>query len=231
MAASTTAANKISTHALTWRATRGLYDRQPLATRFLPTPSHGGRLIRLKAQNKHLYFYPRPHMEGDDRLGIGADNFSISTHALTWRATRWIRWGSNRLTISTHALTWRATRVGVVTTAVYEFLPTPSHGGRLESTPPYYHSFSISTHALTWRATMVAKVHIFCDFISTHALTWRATVQIVRLHNTRYPNFYPRPHMEGDVMRIFGGFDFSKFLPTPSHGGRPRTPPIPSIIC
>ena len=32
-------------------------------------------------------FYPRPHMEGDDELQRLTVQMSISTHALTWRAT------------------------------------------------------------------------------------------------------------------------------------------------
>ena len=39
-------------------------------------------------------------------------------------------------------------------------------------------------------------------------------------------NFYPRPHMEGDRMRVMIGGVLSKFLPTPSHGGRPL--PLPA---
>ena len=36
-------------------------------------------------------------------------------------------------------------------------------------------------------------------------------------------DFYPRPHMEGDTaMPAAHGFA-SKFLPTPSHGGRQQT--------
>ena len=34
--------------------------------------------------------------------------------------------------------------------------------------------------------------------ISTHALTWRATL-LYRMVVGRIDNFYPRPHMEGDV--------------------------------
>ena len=58
---------------------------------------------------------------------------------------------------------------------VNQFLPTPSHGGRLTK--------------------------------------W--------LSRPRNMNFYPRPHMEGDIfckvcLQLIG-----QFLPTPSHGGRP----------
>ena len=56
--------------------------------KFLPTPSHGGRLALHKVRPLLLHFYPRPHMEGDP---ASSDKIlylrRISTHALTWRAT------------------------------------------------------------------------------------------------------------------------------------------------
>ena len=80
----------ISTHALTWRATFMVFFSPLLQHRFLPTPSHGGRrsllLLRFSSSRflptpshggrrrdgrepvpKSGYFYPRPHMEGDNR--------------------------------------------------------------------------------------------------------------------------------------------------------------------
>ena len=60
---------KISTHALTWRAT--CRCRRPSAgLRFLPTPSHGGRLKHTSILPHFCYFYPRPHMEGDAVFGV-----------------------------------------------------------------------------------------------------------------------------------------------------------------
>ena len=79
-------------------------------TEFLPTPSHGGRRRQRSCERRW---------------------YSISTHALTWRATQ-CRF-SRRLhgLISTHALTWRATKLPIFSAAVAAlFLPTPSHGGR-----------------------------------------------------------------------------------------------------
>ena len=57
---------KISTHALTWRATKR-HPPPPHAKIFLPTPSHGGRLKYTPRQPNDKYFYPRPHMEGDSK--------------------------------------------------------------------------------------------------------------------------------------------------------------------
>ena len=55
---------KISTHALTWRATLfvQVFD---LHREFLPTPSHGGRHTAPISVKGEVDFYPRPHMEGD----------------------------------------------------------------------------------------------------------------------------------------------------------------------
>ena len=79
---------------------------------------------------------------------------------------------------------------------------------------------SISTHALTWRATLVVISHLLRDCISTHALTWRAT-QTRGNVDTTHVDFYPRPHMEGDIDDPDAEDELVKFLPTPSHGGRP----------
>ena len=103
------AALGISTHALTWRAT--IYDPgAPPPTKFLPTPSRGGRHFCKKTKGYCFYFYPRPHVEGDlyalrvscratshfyPRPHVEGDSClpdhccpaPISTHALTWRAT------------------------------------------------------------------------------------------------------------------------------------------------
>ena len=99
----------ISTHALTWRATFAAREAELEQAVFLPTPSHGGRpkgsVFALPLSN----FYPRPHMEGDAPDCCPLFKKSISTHALTWRATR-------------HTTPFFAPSSG--------FLPTPSHGGR-----------------------------------------------------------------------------------------------------
>ena len=101
-----------------------------------------------------------------------------------------------------------------------EFLPTPSRRGRrflcllMIGYSDFYprprvegdvfipnFSFpevAISTHALTWRATVSGSRQHHPPAISTHALTWRATC---RPFSWVAPirNFYPRPHMEGDL--------------------------------
>ena len=125
-------------------------------------------------------------------------------------------------------------------TPYIQFLPTPSHGGRLsvKGEVEIEEDFYPRPHM---EGDFCAGIISFTNFISTHALTWRAT------HRGRFPapafaqflptpshggrheslctdfdyeNFYPRPHMEGDrqAAQIIG-FDVI-FLPTPSHGGR-----------
>ena len=165
----------ISTHALTWRATctaAGWAD----SIVFLPTPSHGGRLKRSFSSCFACSFLPTPSHGGRRQTTSSWQRTtSISTHALTWRATIVLKSGIPHLTISTHALTWRATCAGYTSLA---------------------HN-PISTHALTWRATNTTIMPIARMIISTHALTWRATATRGGDVPEQY-NFYPRPHMEGD---------------------------------
>ena len=141
----------ISTHALTWRATRdsactSIVDiflptpshggRRQLRhdgikwSRFLPTPSHGGRPVAGSAKPQRRHFYPRPHMEGDSTPARVRPWMRISTHALTWRATEQRAAESVRRYISTHALTWRATETSAKGTArCKHFYPRPHMEG------------------------------------------------------------------------------------------------------
>ena len=151
----------ISIHALTWRATVLILvmaaqaeflptpshggrpwqclTRHSLIGIFLPTPSHGGRLLHPHSLHAKLYFYPRPHMEGDEFcVGFGVHR-PISTHALTWRATCRALLLLSGGGISTHALTWRAT-MSITGTALCEtdFYPRPHMEGDNRGLPPFY---------------------------------------------------------------------------------------------
>ena len=78
----------ISTHALTWRATKGVKMPIKIIRDFYPRPHmEGDASGHLCAALRYKYFYPRPHMEGDILPGSVARGIEISTHALTWRAT------------------------------------------------------------------------------------------------------------------------------------------------
>ena len=100
----------ISTHALTWRATASntlwLFGRE----HFCPRPHMEGDLLTLDDVADYCDFYPRPHMEGDQRPQRTCQSrrdFYPRPHM------------EGDLRQSTAI--WSPT----------EFLPTPSHGGRL----------------------------------------------------------------------------------------------------
>ena len=77
---------------------------------FLPTPSHGGRREgRIGTGETQADFYPRPHMEGDVfgwKRRQRAGNFYPRPHMEGDSTTLFL---PTKTTISTHALTWRAT--------------------------------------------------------------------------------------------------------------------------
>ena len=122
----------ISTHALTWRATYLLNKIIYAMLYFYPRPHmEGDNLVDMKTKMRE-YFYPRPHMEGDAiALLLEIDPELISTHALTWRATS--------QSVSRALSFWNfyprphmegdcsTSRAGIWRR---RFLPTPSHGGR-----------------------------------------------------------------------------------------------------
>ena len=146
---------KISTHALAWRATKAKQWWGDNHGYFYPRPRMEGDIEIFSNYEIGLNFYPRPRMEGDscfccsrvipckflptpshggrrDYLEYITQTSGISTHALAWRATTTIvRAGGGAQKISTHALAWRATFFYAPGNRPGEFLPTPSHGGRL----------------------------------------------------------------------------------------------------
>ena len=80
-----------------------------LIVRFLPTPSHGGRLQAADDMYQAHDFYPRPHMKGDRRLApklLSRLYFYPRPHM---EGDRYAKHNEITLTISTHAFTWRAT--------------------------------------------------------------------------------------------------------------------------
>ena len=208
----------ISTHALTWRAT-GSWSKRRRCARFLPTPSRGGRLLDMPLLDTRKDFYPRPHVEGDLSHVHKFLRPVISTHALTWRATRVAAFGSAQPMrflptpsrggrrfdteinnskmefLPTPSRGGRRLRVPWLSLPI-QFLPTPSRGGRLEGTIHHVQGEDISTHALTWRATCehprAEKIFVF---LPTPSRGGRL------LHGSRASlsrDFYPRPHVEGD---------------------------------
>ena len=78
------------------------------------------------------------------------------------------------------------------------FLPTPSHGGRLELGDVYYWGYG----------DFYPRPHMEGDCSSC-------------AQSLPVFDFYPRPHMEGDLIFTTPKIQGKTFLPTPSHGGRP----------
>ena len=211
---------------------------------FLPTPSHGGRPVRLLPKFCEYHFYPRPHMEGDLHHSYQRRQF---------------RHFYPRPHMEGDGYTKTVKGISL------EFLPTPSHGGRLLPVQPrnraggnfyprphmegdcflvtHLQFSGISTHALTWRATW--RLIWACrstSFLPTPSHGGRRSLLLLRFSSSY---FYPRPHMEGDLAgAVQGGmksisthaltwratvirhrkFVRDLFLPTPSHGGRRGIP-------
>ena len=163
-------------------------------------------------------FNSRTHVECDIIHRFDSLVKQISTHALTWSATKsyFVRRLDSQ--ISTHALTWSAT----------------------ESCFIRQLDIQISTHALTWSATSVLLIDLGKAIISTHALTWSATdndcrkrtakkfqlthsrgVRLDRNGRNLTPNFNSRTHVECDKYIPVGVYTIIEFQLTHSRGVRP----------
>ena len=126
---------------------------------FQLTHSRGVRRRFANKQTGERDFNSRTHVECDQPKIKKSRWLAISTHALTWSATKQNRFRHQKQRISTHALTWSATKLHYATMIQYW----------------------ISTHALTWSATGIAPTTPAIKTISTHALTWSATKQSPKL--------------------------------------------------
>ena len=160
-------------------------------------------------------------MEGDDDCALHRDSTGISTHALTWRATRKVFEREQRQMISTHALTWRATRSKMTDLLFREFLPTPSHGGRrtiLFLPPGDVRDFYPRPH-MEGDERYLPMRQCYPNFYPRPHMEGDRDGYLCQ--ECRKYDFYPRPHMEGDTRILLGKRQDREFLPTPSHGGRP----------
>ena len=121
----------------------------------------------------------------------------ISTHALTWSAT--FKFPTNGITnkISTHALTWSATGYEIPQLILDYNFNSRAHVERDSRTCAVARSNGISTHALTWSATIFSAVNKVAGHISTHALTWSATFARY-VHCITARDFNSRAHVERD---------------------------------
>ena len=104
----------ISTHALTWSATLVVLVTLIVYQQFQLTRSRGARREGLLDEIiDQLDFNSRAHVERDSFVRhLRVYFLVISTHALTWSATKNWRKSQWKKSISTHALTWSATGGG-----------------------------------------------------------------------------------------------------------------------
>ena len=143
---------------------------------FQLTRSRGARHKQIEMAIKMVDFNSRAHVERDSTLAeISSCLSPISTHALTWSATK--KGGQQRwqYIISTHALTWSATITG-----------STSNSQR-----------KISTHALTWSATNVALPHMANTF-RFQLTRSRGARRLPLSHPFQRAYFNSRAHVERD---------------------------------
>ena len=102
----------------------------------------------------------------------------------------------------------------------YRFLPTPSHGGRRGTRRRAgFPDLFLPTPSHGGRHAHFALNRHWYP-ISTHALTWRATFSVSICQQPIKP-FLPTPSHGGRPSALRCAATIGKFLPTPSHGGRP----------
>ena len=104
---------------------------------FYPRPHMEGDSVAVCSAAKGRHFYPRPHMEGDYSArsrACRASDFYPRPHMEGDTTNPESK--HNERGISTHALTWRATKIKTISVNALEFLPTPSHGGRPSNLHP-----------------------------------------------------------------------------------------------
>ena len=128
---------EISTHALTWSATLAGRHNPPRAI-FQLTRSRGARRDGSGDWlGNWIYFNSRAHVERDFK--------DYRKNLIAY--------------ISTHALTWSATRQKLQSQSNIQFQLTRSRGARLVTCEDLQSAAKISTHALTWSATPVRRLY------------------------------------------------------------------------
>ncbi len=194
----------ISTHALTWSATRPARSLRITHGKFQLTRSRGAR-------PQQLFLFPRlrrfqltrsrgarpaafPH------LGILACHFNSRAHVE--RDDEDDAKFIERL-ISTHALTWSATGKTKFFPKIIRFQLTRSRGARLARHCFFHQHSGISTHALTWSATAVGY----------NSMGKKVKFQLTRSRGARLSkksayavlaNFNSRAHVERDPRKGSG---------------------------
>ena len=124
--------------------------------------------------SENVDFNLHTHVECNSPLLPDSKTIVISTHALTWSATSWIRINSrNPIFQLTHSR-------GVRQLYLDSLCDPDNFNSRTHVECDIGQKIElifreISTHALTWSATCPLSSWSACDTISTHALTWSAT--------------------------------------------------------
>ena len=152
--------------------------------------------------SENVDFNLHTHVECNSPLLPDPKTIVISTHALTWSATKTIWQNLQPIwKISTHALTWSATCYRAhCSTGTNHFNSRTHVECDVRHSEPCAASSRISTHALTWSATTRRPTQLFGVMISTHALTWSATRDGVGVE-LHAKNFNSRTHVECDDKR------------------------------
>ena len=101
----------ISTHTLTWSVTSDK-DGKPRIKNFNSHAHVERDLLSLMKLSDLSNFNSHAHVERDQWVLLAWQNFSISTHTLTWSVTKdFLRYAIGKI-ISTHTLTWSVTYNG-----------------------------------------------------------------------------------------------------------------------
>ena len=238
----------ISTHALTWSATKELLSLSSSKT-FQLTHSRGVRLKLNTRLKDFKYFNSRTHVECDDWdwwVKSSPQHFNSRTHVeCDFQSDVCYKLGID-FNSRTHV---ECDQYHQMKNVDMIFQLTHSRGVRLASVQDFKNHFSfqlthsrgvrhnsllassvfrtISTHALTWSATFNTVEPKIYLFISTHALTWSATRYVVLL-DTIYQ--FQLTHSRGVRPMIFWVSEtISAFQLTHSRGVRHPFRKIPFL--
>ena len=192
----------ISTHALTWSATRSGYHRQSYR-RYFNSRAHVERddLVALCVGELGAFQLTRSRGARLDNSPSWWYNIIISTHALTWSATRNRHRGNcGDLYFNSRAHVERDDLVALCVGELGAFQLTRSRGARRNAAP-------CPTRTALFQLTRSRGARQITEYrpkvnivISTHALTWSATSSLSARSWCR-SYFNSRAHVERDDPR------------------------------
>ena len=165
-------------------------------------------------------FNSRTHVECDyDCIDCHVEYYNISTHALTWSATRRVCCNVEQTKFQlTHS---RGVRPGLIDVCPgCKNFNSRTHVECDEICLANRARKAISTHALTWSATSINHLLPRPKRISTHALTWSATPD--QFAESYKWNFNSRTHVECDRIICDTMEKQDRFQLTHSRGVRQR---------